>query len=58
MYIVLYFRYSNMDTLEKVWSNEYIERVDIVMKESVGVSGITTNYAPNDMLGNEFWHRC
>jgi len=39
MYIVLICRYINQENFEPLWNRDYIEQVDIVMKERVDVAG-------------------
>jgi len=36
---LLIFRYINRNIFEPLWNRDYIEKVDIVMKERVTVSG-------------------
>jgi len=36
---MLFFRFINRNVLEPLWNRDYIEQVDIVIKEKVTVSG-------------------
>lgn len=37
--LIIGYRYKNRDLYEPLWNRDYIEQVDIVMKEKEDVSG-------------------
>jgi len=49
--LAFFFRYANKEKLEELLNSQYVDRLEIVMKEQIGCKGTPTFKTINEFYG-------